>query len=47
MTTLTYICKTRDGKVVEVKTFDEAEKIKAEGGSYKRSYTPLKHTKEA
>ena len=47
MTILTYVCKTRDGKVVEVKTFDEAEKIKDEGGSYKRNYTSLKHTKEA
>lgn len=47
MTILTYVCKTRDGKAVEVKTFAEAEKIKAEGGSYKRNYTSLKHTKEA
>jgi len=47
MTILTYVCKTKEGKEVEVKTFDEAEKIKAEGGTYKRKYTPLKHTKEA
>lgn len=47
MTILTYVCKTKEGKDVEVKTFDEAEKIRAEGGTYKRKYTPTKHVKEA
>lgn len=42
MTTLTYVCTTKDGKVVEVKTYDEALKIKAEGGTYKPKYTEVK-----
>ena len=42
MTNLTYVCKTKTGETVEVKTYAEAEKIKAEGGSYKRKYTKIK-----
>ena len=42
MTALTYVCKTKDGKVVEVKTYAEAQKIKAEGGTFKAKYTVIK-----
>lgn len=42
MTALTYVCKTKDGKVVEVKTYTEALKIKAEGGTFKPKYTKIK-----
>lgn len=42
MTTLTYVCTTKDGKVVEVKTYAEALQIKAEGGSYKPQYTEVR-----
>ena len=42
MTTLTYVCTTKDGKVIEVKTYDEALKIKAEGGTYKPKYTEVR-----
>lgn len=42
MTKLTYDCVTKNGEKVEVKTWAEAEKIKAEGGSYKPKYTEVK-----
>ena len=42
MTTLTYECVTKDGKKVEVKTYTEALKIKAEGGTFKPKYTVVK-----
>ena len=38
MTTLTYICTDKNGKTFEVKTYAEAEKVKAEGGTYTRKY---------
>lgn len=41
MTAVTYVCTTKDGKVVEVKTYAEAQKIKAEGGTYKMKYTKI------
>lgn len=34
MTYLTYICTDKNGKTFEVKTYAEAEKVKAEGGTY-------------
>ena len=42
MTALTYECITKDGKKVEVKTYAEALKIKAEGGTFKAKYTEIK-----
>ena len=41
MTVLIYVCKTKEGKVVEVKTYTEALKIKAEGGTFKAKYTKV------
>lgn len=38
MTTLTYICTDKNGNTFEVKTYAEAEKVKAEGGTYIRRY---------
>jgi hypothetical protein len=38
MTTLTYVCTDKNGKVFEVRTYAEAEKVKAEGGTYKPKY---------
>lgn len=38
MTTLTYICTDKQGNTFEVKTYAEAEKVKAEGGTYIRRY---------
>jgi hypothetical protein len=34
MTTLTYICTDKQGNTFEVKTYAEAQKVKAEGGTY-------------
>jgi len=48
MTILTYVCKTKEGKEVEVKTFDEAEKIRAEvltSGNIPRQSTLKKREK--
>lgn len=42
MTALTYECVTKEGKKVEVKTYAEALKIKAEGGTFKPKYTVVK-----
>ena len=41
MTVLTYECVTKEGKKVEVKTYAEALKIKAEGGTFKPKYTKI------
>ena len=42
MTTLTYVCTTKDGKIVEVRTYAEALKVKEEGGTYKPKYTEVR-----
>jgi len=38
MTTMIYVCTKANGEVVEVKTYVEAQAIKAEGGEYKVKY---------
>jgi len=40
MTKLTYICKTPKG-IVEVKTFAEAERVVAQGGTYSVCYSKV------
>lgn len=39
MTILSYVCRTKDGRNVETKSYSEAQRIKAEGGYYKPKYT--------
>lgn len=42
MTDLIYVCKTKDGKITETKSYKEAQSIKAEGGSYMVKYVENK-----
>lgn len=42
MTYLTYVCTTKAGEVVEVKTYAEVLKIKEEGGTYVCKYEEVK-----
>lgn len=38
MTTVTYICTDAQGNTFEVKTYAEAQRVNAEGGTYKVRY---------
>ena len=42
MTTLTYICTDKDGNTFAVKTYAEAQQVKADGGTYKWHYEEVK-----
>ncbi len=42
MTILTYICTDKQGNTFEVKTYPEAQKVKAEGGTYICRYQEIK-----
>ena len=41
MTKLTYTCKTAKGNIVTVNTYAEALRIKENGGSITRTYSPI------